>query len=219
MNGAQDLGGMMGFGPVAPEKDEPYFHAEWEKRAMAAVIAMGATGQWTIDASRHARETLHPTEYLAKSYYDVWITALERLMAERGLATSEEIAKGAMNQPAKSVARVLKGRDVAAALAKGTSCAREIATPARFKVGDRVRTIVENPAHHTRLPRYARGKTGVIEMAHGAYVFPDTNAHGGGEQPQHVYSVAFTGPELWGRGADPDVVTSIDAWESYLEPA
>ncbi|MFZ2106094.1 MAG: nitrile hydratase subunit beta, partial [Roseiarcus sp.] len=35
MNGAQDLGGMMGFGPIAPEADEPMFHHRWEKRAHA----------------------------------------------------------------------------------------------------------------------------------------------------------------------------------------
>ncbi|MGL4813351.1 MAG: nitrile hydratase subunit beta, partial [Beijerinckiaceae bacterium] len=96
MNGPHDLGGQMGFGPVRPEKDEPYFHAPWEKRALAVTLAMGATGQWNIDASRHARESLHPQDYLAKSYYDVWISALENLMQARGLVTAEEIRDGAM---------------------------------------------------------------------------------------------------------------------------
>ena len=58
MNGAQDLGGMMGFGPIAIEQDEPWFHAEWERRAFGLTLAMGATGSWNIDMSRHAREIL-----------------------------------------------------------------------------------------------------------------------------------------------------------------
>ena len=85
--------------------------------------------------------------------------------------------------------------------------------------GDRVRTRNLNPRGHTRLPRYARDKTGVIERVHGAFVFPDTNAHGAGEHPQWLYTVRFSGPELWGEEADPTIAVSVDAWESYLEPA
>lgn len=219
MNGAQDLGGQMGFGPVRPEKDEPFFHAEWEKRALAVTLAMGATGQWNIDASRHARETLHPADYLSKSYFDIWLTALEKLMRERGLADQQELTTGTMLTPPRPVARVLKAGDVAAALARGGPCKREAQTQPRFMAGAKVRTRNINPTGHTRLPRYARGKSGVIELVHGAFVFPDTNAHGRGEQPQWLYTVAFTGPELWGDGADEALTVSIDAWESYLEPA
>lgn len=217
MNGAQDLGGAQGFGPINPEKDEPYFHGEWEKRALALTLAMGATGEWNIDMSRHARETLHPTEYLSKSYYDIWITALEKLMAARKLASREEVARGAMIDPPKPVARKLAADQVAAVLAKGSSCERDATTAAGFKVGDKVRTIAEHPAGHTRLPRYARGKIGVVEFVHGAYVFPDTNAHGEGEQPHWLYTVRFSGKELWGRNADPSLAISVDAWEPYLE--
>ena len=219
MNGAQDLGGMMGFGPVAPERDEPYFHADWERRALAVTLAMGATGQWNIDMSRHARETLHPAEYLARSYYDIWIEGLVKLIAQRGLASAQELATGGMIEPPKQVARILRGEDVEAALQRGSPCDREVAAPARFSVGDRVRTRVEHRTGHTRLPRYARGKTGVVELTHGAFVFPDAHAHGEGEQPQWLYTVRFEGAELWGAGGDPSLAVSIDAWESYLEPA
>ena len=88
-----------------------------------------------------------------------------------------------------------------------------------FRAGDRVRTRNMHPQHHTRLPRYARGKTGVIEAVRDGFVLPDTNAHGQGENPEWVYTVAFDGRELWGDGADPALTVSIDAWESYLEPA
>ncbi len=77
MNGPHDLGGQMGFGPVAPEKDEPCFHAEWEKRALGLTLSSGAFGAWTIDESRHARENIPPADYLSASYYEIWTRALE----------------------------------------------------------------------------------------------------------------------------------------------
>ena len=91
MNGAQDLGGMMGFGPVAPEQDEPVFHAEWERRALAVTIASGFLGMWTIDESRHARETLAPQDYLSSSYYEIWLKGLTKLLDRHRLVSADEM--------------------------------------------------------------------------------------------------------------------------------
>lgn len=85
MDGVHDLGGMHGFGPVQVEPDEPVFHAEWERRALAVTLATGALGRWTIDRSRHVRESLPPATYLSSSYYEIWIRGLQRLLAESGL--------------------------------------------------------------------------------------------------------------------------------------
>ena len=219
MNGPHDLGGQMGFGPIAPERDEPYFHAEWEKRALGVTISAGAMGHWTIDESRHARENLRPADYYASSYYEIWTKALEVLLERHGFVTAEELAKGAALGAGAKPKRVLKGSDVPAAMARGGPCNRPVATPARFKTGDRVRTKTFNPTTHTRLPRYARGKVGVVDAVREGFVFPDSNAHGGGENPQWVYTVVFKAAEIWGEGADPTLTVSIDAWESYLEPA
>ena len=219
MNGAQDLGGMMGFGRIGFEPDEPWFHAPWERRAFGVTLAMGFTGTWNIDTSRHARESLPPAEYLASSYYEIWTKGLEKLVVQAGLVSPEEVAVGhALIEPA-SVKRVLKAADVPAALARGGPADRPAEQPARFAVGDRVATRNMHPKGHTRLPRYARGKEGVVERVHGVHVFPDTNAHGEGENPQWLYTVRFSGRELWGEEADPSLVVSIDAWESYLEPS
>jgi nitrile hydratase beta subunit len=219
MNGPQDLGGQMGFGPVAPEKDEPYFHADWEKRALGVTISAGAMGHWNIDESRHARESLHPADYYASSYYEIWIKALEVLLARHGFVTGDEFAKGAPLAAGAQPKRVLRGADVPAVLARGGPCNRPVTAPARFTAGQRVRTRNFNPTGHTRLPRYARGKVGVVDAVREGFVFPDSNAHGRGENPQWVYTVVFDAAEIWGEGADSTLTISIDAWESYLEPA
>ena len=219
MNGAQDLGGMMGFGPVNPEKDEPIFHAECEKRALGMTLCCGALGEWNIDVSRHARETLHPADYLSSSYYEIWIKGLLKLLAARGLVSREELATGRSLDAPKATRPALKAADVPARLASGGPCDRPLDRAPRFKAGDRVRTINIHPTTHTRLPRYARSKSGVIEARQGSFVFPDTNAQGKGEDPQWVYSVVFKGTELWGADSDPGLSVAIDLWEPYLEPA
>jgi nitrile hydratase len=99
MNGPHDLGGAHGFGPVAPEADEPLFHAAWERRAFAVTLAMGATGAWNIDMSRHARERIPPADYLASSYYEIWTKGVERLILERGLVSAAELTAGQSTEP------------------------------------------------------------------------------------------------------------------------
>ena len=218
MNGAQDLGGMMGFGPVVPEPNEPVFHAVWERRALGVTLCCNALGEWNIDINRRTRESLHPVDYLSSGYYEIWIKGLIRLLAERGLVSAEEVLVGRALDPARVTARpALKGADVPAVLAGGGPCNRPLDRAPHFAAGDRVRTRNMNPLGHTRLPRYARGKLGIIERGHDAFVFPDKNAHRQGEDPQWVYTVVFTGRELWGETADPTLTVSIDCWEPYLE--
>jgi nitrile hydratase beta subunit len=219
VNGPQDLGGQMGFGPVAPEKDEPLFHAAWERRALALTIAMGATREWNSDMSRHARESLAPAQYLSSSYYEIWIAGLAKLILARGLATADELASGKMAVEPKKVAGKLLAKNVAAALAKGGPTTRPATAEPRFKPGDKVRTKNIHPVTHTRLPRYLRGHVGEIALLHGTHVFPDTNAHGKGEAPQPLYTVRFKARDIWGAARNPRDEVSADLWESYLDPA
>lgn len=218
MNGAADLGGMMGFGPVVPEPEGEPFHAEWERRALALTLAVGAAGRWSIDASRHARESLPPAQYLNSSYFAIWVAALEQLLVTHGLVGADELARRRALRPGEPV-RVLAAAQVRDVLAAGSRYDRPVAEPARFRVGQPVRTRNMHPAGHTRLPRYARGRAGVVERVHGAHVLPDANAHGAGERPQWLYTVRVAGRELWGTAADPSLTVTIEAWESYLEPA
>ena len=218
-DGVHDMGGARGFGKVVPEPNEPPFHAAWERRAFALTVAMARPGGWNVDMSRAARESLPPQDYLAKSYYEIWLAGLEKLMQERGLVTCEEIEAGHALHPAKPVKSTLTPEDVAQVLHRGAPTAREATDPARFAVGDRVRTRSVSVPTHTRLPRYVRGHVGVVELVHGCHVFPDTSALGAGENPQWLYAVRFSGRELWGADADPTAQVSVDAWDSYLEPA
>ena len=195
-------------GAIVQESEGEYFHAPWEPRVMALVVAMGPTGMSNIDMNRAARETL--PNYRDLSYYEIWLAALEKLALQTGVL-------GNTPPPPK---QLLRAESAVAVIKKGFPASRTATAPARFSVGDPVRTATTPPDHHTRLPAYARGKLGVIAQVHGVHVFPDTNARGLGESPQWLYTVTFDAQELWGeRAPAPHSVISIDAFEPYLEPA
>ena len=211
----------MGFGTVVPEPNEPVFHAAWEGRVLAMYIALGPPVGWTVDQMRYARENVPPLEYLSKTYYEIWFAGITRMLLERGFVTRDELDAGRALDAAVPVKRVVSPDGVAPMLAKGAgSYQRAINVPARFAAGDRVRARNMHPSSHTRLPRYVRGHVGSVTLIHGAHVFPDASATNHGEEaPQWLYTVRFSARELWGEAADPTVTISIDAWESYLEPA
>lgn len=217
-NSIHDMGGMMGFGPVVPEPNEPPFHARWEGRVLAMARAMGYTRLWTIDGGRASLENLPPLDYLGSSYYRRWFLGLENRVKRHGLAGADEIAAGHMSRPGPQLERKLTLAEVPGTMTRG-NFERPAAAPARFKPGDRVRTKNMNPATHTRLPRYARDKEGTVEAVRGCHVYPDTAALGQGEHPQWLYTVVFPARELWGEDADPTLSVSIDAFEPYLLPA
>ena len=108
--------------------------------------------------------------------------------------------------------------NVAGLIATGATARMEADVAPRFRPGDRVLVRNINPATHTRLPRYARGKPGVVEVDRGIFCFNDTNAHGQGHKPQHVYTVRFTARDLWGEQASPRDTVSLDMFEDYVEP-
>jgi len=219
MNGPHDMGGMQCYGTVLPEPNEPYFHDEWEKKALALTVGMGFTGQWNLDVSRHARESLPPEFYLTKSYYQIWIAGLEKLMLAAELVNETELQSGKMEVEAKPVKRVVSGDDMPAALAAGGPVNRDPMFEPGFAVGEKVRTLNINPEGHTRLPRYVRGHVGEIASIQGFHVFPDSNAKLEGENPQWLYSVAFDAQALFGPDAESGNIVMVDCWGPYLEHA
>lgn len=219
MNGVHDLGGMHGMGAILPESDEPVFHHRWEARVFALVRAMGAFGSWNIDASRHQRELIPAAEQLRMSYYEKWLTGLTELLLQHGFISGQELASGRAIPAQAKQSPALPVEKVPGFIARGAPASRSASSPPRFQRGQRVRARNLNPTGHTRLPRYARVKIGAIDRVHGAFVFPDTNAHFRGEHPEHLYSVRFEAPELWGDCATPHDAVYIDLWEDYLDPA
>lgn len=217
MNGGQDLGGVQGFGPVVPEPNEPWFHAEWERRAFAITLGCGFLGRWNLDMSRYYRENRSPADYYNSGYYELWFKALERLVVDRGLVSEEELRSGKPAGPRDPALSVPGPQRACELLALGSSARVDVEVPARFAVGARVRVKNLHPMGHTRMPRYCRGHVGTVEIDHGVYVFPDSHAMDQGKQPQHCYNVRFSAGELWGH-AGPDTVR-IDLWDDYLEPA
>ena len=218
MNGIHDMGGMHGMGPIQLEDDEPVFHEPWEARMFALNLAMRAWRRWNIDQSRNAVESLAPDEYLRASYYEKRIPALIELAVQAGMVTRDEVESGRAAAGSPKSEPTLSAARVPVVLAKGNPASRETQDAPRFGIGQRVRARNIHPAHHTRLPRYARGKAGTIHLLHGAHVFPDTSAQGLGEQPQHLYNVRFAARELWGEHAGAHDAVYIDLWEAYLEP-
>ncbi|HET7502739.1 MAG TPA: nitrile hydratase subunit beta [Kofleriaceae bacterium] len=289
MNGAHDLGGMHGFGPVVAEPDEPAFHAPWERRAFALTLAMGAWRRWNLDMSRSEREQMPPAEYLSTTYYEHWLYGLERLLVKHGFVSADELARAQRGEPpaapappalaatappAATAATAPPAATAAAAPPAATAAAAPLAAIAplaasaplapaspgipvppaaqiapilqdgalraqnvprvlgnprgarlddpvapRFRVGQAVVARNIHPTGHTRVPRYVRGRRGVIAIDHGVFIFPDTHAAGEGKKPQHVYSVRFTARELWGPEAPPRDSLHVDLWDDYLEPA
>ena len=218
MNGVHDMGGMQDFGPIQPEKNEPVFHEPWEGRVLAMGRAVGATGKLG-GAFRPAIEEIPPAEYLRMSYYERILEGLVKRLVASGLVTRHEIESG---KPAKGSAKSVPALRPAEAATISFRAAPAIAHPEmnpRFHEGDRVRARMMNPKGHTRLPRYARGRTGVIARDQGIQAFEDTRTSGLGPKPQHVYSVRFAAQELWGEEASPRDSVYIDLWEDYLEPA
>ena len=224
MNGAHDLGGMHGFGPVVAEPDEPAFHADWERRAFGLTLAMGAWRRWNLDMSRSAREQMPPAEYLATTYYEHWLFGLERLLVEHGFVTGDEIARTHRGEPAAVGGGALQDGALRAAGVERTLRNRRAArlddpVAPKFHVDQVVVARNIHPTGHTRVPRYVRGRRGVVAIDHGVFVFPDSHAAGEGKKPQHVYTVRFTARELWGPHASSRDTVCVDLWDDYLEAA
>jgi nitrile hydratase subunit beta len=221
MNGVHDMGGMHGFGPILRDPNERGFHEEWEAHVVAINTLSRGQGLYNIDEFRYGIERMDPAEYLRSSYFERWLATVEHNLVEHGVLTSAEIdarVELLRDDPDAGPQRGDEPAPPPRQPQQSSEAPAGVAEP-RYAVGERVVTRNQHPTHHTRLPRYARGKRGVIQRIHGPAIFPDTNAHGLGENPQVLYSVRFDGNELWGDSSEPGKQLYLDLWESYLTPA
>jgi len=172
---------------------------------------------FNLDEYRWAVERMDPAAYLAASYYEKRLAALERLYIEKGVITHEELdrrqkqplPRAPFQQNPTNAKRIVTPAE--------SSSGQTVAFPPRYKSGDPVRAKNFHPRGHTRLPRYARGKPGIIQQVLGAYLLPDKNAMGLGAHLEYVYSVCFEARDLWGADAPANDRVFLDLWESYLE--
>lgn len=224
-NKTHDMGGQPG-GPIPIDSPVgPVFAKDWQARALAITVAAGGLGKWNLDSSRHARERLPAADYQAYSYYEKWLAGLATLLVETGLVSTDELRKGqALPGAARPAVTAPTAEQVAAALARGGPSVRPDRAPPRFALGQRVTVldpdqITLSPNGHTRLPAYSAGCTGQIIRHHHSHVLPDSNAHGLGEAPEHLYGVCFAAADIWPEAGDTADEVCLDLWESYLVPA
>ena len=219
MNGWHDLGGMHGFGPILPicECDEPVFQDRWEARVFALTVDVEYLDKWNLDESRYAIEDQQPADYLKNSYYENWLISLERLMIEKGLITYKELESGVMNANSPlNEFTPLHVNEVEGYIYEGSTTQMDIKRCPHFEIGDMVSVANTNSIGHTRLPRYVRGRRGVVQEQHGAHVFPDQNALGN-RMGEYLYSVYFTAAEIWGNVREANFGVNVDLWGTYLE--
>ncbi len=219
MNGVHDMGGLQGMGPVRYEKNEPVFHERWEGRVYAMTRSMLAFRKWSLDTARYALETMPPLDYLRMTYYERWLIRLEAQVVKFGFVTQDEVESGKAAPGSTKATPALTIASSSRWLNRGIASSDEPGVRPLFAVGERVRARNIHPVGHTRLPRYARGKTGIVARDHGVYIFADTKAHFQGEKRQHVYAVRFSSRELWGESVSPRDSVYIDMWDDYLERA
>ena len=215
MNGIHDMGGMQDMGPVPLPINEPQFHAAWEKRMFALMVALDVPAP----VVRYNIELIPPADYLRLAYFEKWLAALGPIVTSAGVVTPDEIRSGRPLDPSTKKWHVLSVADVAASIAPQPPSDDVSTPPAVFRVGQSVRARDINPLGHTRLPRYVRGKNGTVTRDCGIDAFPDTVVSGAGKKPQHFYSVRFAATDLWGDQASASDFIYLDLWEDYLEPA
>ena len=213
MNGIHDMGGMQGLGEIGYVENETGFHEPWEVRLFALVRAL-RTG-----SLRTGIEVIPASDYLRMSYYERWYSAFIARIIERGFVTSAEVDSGRADPTSAKETPGLTPEIAREYISVTPKEERDIELAPQFNVGESVLGRNINPTTHTRMPRYTRGKTGIVERDRGIFNLPDSELSSGEPKPQHVYLVRFTGQELWGDAAPTNDSVYIDLWEDYLEPA
>jgi len=209
MDGIHDLGGMNGFGGVEIEADEPVFHENWESLAFALnFLSVGAIRAYNVDEYRHSIERMDPVHYLLAGYYERVLTGVATLLVEKGVVRREELER-----------RAGGAFPLANPVAANPTADLTPQPRARFAVGDKVIVRNMHPAGHTRVPRYVRGKRGVVVKVAPAFSFPDAAAHGMAHREEHTYHVEFAARELWADAAGSNDSVVVDLWDAYLEGA
>ncbi len=216
MDGVHDIGGVQGFGPVKTNEPDVPFKTDWDARMWGLNGAMSQPDDWTLDWWRHVRELIDPVDYLTRPYFDQWAQIYMALLIDSGVASLEEIVSGHAQGPNPELGPVLKAQDVPAAMGRAGKFDSDDTIEPAFADGSKVRTKAAGHSGHTRLPRYAMGRGGVVHAHHGTFVFADAKARGE-DVYEPLYSVAFMAADLWPEAQGRKDRIYLDLWESYLD--
>ena len=213
MNRVHDMGGMQGLGELRYKKHEPGFHEPWEGRVHALMAALDLFRGFRVEI-----EAIPAADYLRMSYYERWLVALNEQIVKNELVTRTEIERGRADPGSVKATLALTPAEARETTFRTPQSELEVEVAARFQVGERVRGRDMQPTTHTRMPRYTRGKTGVVERDRGVFGLPDNEVYSLDPKPQHVYLIRFTARELWGAVGSAHDSLYIDMWDDYLEP-
>ncbi|MEM7218182.1 MAG: nitrile hydratase subunit beta [Pseudomonadota bacterium] len=224
MDGIHDQGGRPGNAPIDTDSGAAAaLDPRWHAAVFASINALFASGvAANTDYFRHAIERIDPDCYLEHGYYGRWLGAAETMLVEAGVISTAEIDARARERGASSADRVAARpgtRPEGLTPGDAGSAQRTLAAAPRYAIGERVRTARDAQPGHTRLPAYARDAVGTVIAWHDGWVFPDSHAHGRGEDPQHLYTIAFERSALWPDSeAGPGDTVCLDLFEPYLCP-
>jgi len=213
VNGAHDLGGKHGFGPIDRSQQEN-FAKEWEEKVFALTLSCGMLGHWNLDQSRFARENTDPAHYLKSKYFQHWLLGLEQLLLQAQLITEQELAEGISDGTTHNTA--VPPNSIPKILSSGAPTLLPDSAVNKFSVDDSVVVRNEHPQSHTRVPSYVKGIKGKVVRQHGMHIYADEHAQSGKKEPQHLYSVRFEGKSLWGSAAEENSCVFVDLFEPYL---
>jgi nitrile hydratase beta subunit len=218
MDGVHDLGGKQGFGAIDVNEPEEQFHEPWEARVRGMLRVMSPVPDWNIDWFRFCRELIDPVDYLSRPYHDQWIQAYAAMMVNSGVATVAELSSGKASFQPESIGPPMSVEQARTVSPGDRPFSAPVDQPPRFEIGNAVRTPNHAVPTHTRLPGYARGRSGRVERHHGAHVMADESALGR-EVHEHLYTVSFDSGELWPEASGRREQVLLNLWERYLEPA
>lgn len=219
MNTIHDIGGLDGL--TLPERDQGrILKDEWERQVMGlALTAWSRSILGYNGGSRAQIERIPPALYLEMPYYAKLLWSEELAALRSGVVTREELEDPDLATPSADTAnfRPTTPAEVVAYLASDDSYEIPAESPPRFAVGNAVIARNEHPVGHTRMPRYVRGHRSVVHKHHGVHAFQDDVDEDVGQQ--HIYTVMFRGPELWGSRAHPNDRIYAELWDYHLRPA
>ncbi len=216
MDGIHDLGGRHGFGKIEVDEPEIQFHAPYEARVRSMVHAITQAPDWSVDWFRHCRELINPVDYLTRPYFDQWIQAYSAMLVNSGWATVEEIASGQAAGLLKGLPPPITAEQARASVLKEKRFDAPVDAEPVYSNTEKVRTVMKVSNGHTRLPMYARGKTGQVIDYHGAHIFADAMALAE-KRYEYLYTIEFSLAELWPEVDESNDTVTLDLWESHLE--